>query len=292
MLVYELHESLSRVLGDTIFYDSTQLDRKSMLGENQSARFSVQIRDSYLTRAMRTIQMNIKSAIKDEKQYSDILFRMFPEQMREERLDSLFPTFPYIPVEQKIYHIYSLRMLIYRTDGIRSKVLFPLTPFYTGTNQGYVNVTRDNNVKSDNEHTIYLQDLHYQNYAEVPVVSPAKFAKTCNSRTIGEIGAIATITNYQNIQLQVIDGLEFNFTSLGAIYEYITNNPTFEVRINSNVMYIPVAMDLSELGVEDRIPFDDIYINEIIKLASFFAQVDNQFTPLYQQSQSKQDGNN
>lgn len=256
MTVSELHIALANSLGDYIIYNPSGSSR--LLQLPNGVRYSTALRDSYLTRAMRTIQEKaFKMLVNHTSQdISLILNRVFPIQviLYSTSFGSTVSNISIIlPSNMPDFiHCYGL---LARPTNISPTNPVSLTPYLTGNIRG-LNGTNPNS----NEHVI--SDVSF-----IPIVDFIGGIARRGGNKLNGISNYAYIRN--NKIIDVIIGK-------WSVRSRLINSIAFDL------YYFPVAQDVSTLAPTANVLFEDMYFQDIIRIASLYANADSQQPDAFQ----------
>ena len=105
--------------------------------------------------------------------------------------------------------------------------------------------------------------IGYSNFNNGPIPiplkdNPQKIQGLYNSRSVQEVDAF---------------GIYSENSDVGRIDIY---DPKNEISVNCDVAYLPVPLHPKDQGLNDNLMIDDIYMNQIIKLATLYGKLDSQ----------------
>lgn len=253
MRLYELHMALAGSIGDPVSYIPTGITKDEQF--EGAVRYSAFMRDSYLKRAMSKI-------------YSDVVMALTKHngEVRAERLSTFFPTStkllfgniimgsptPYVMVPD-LFYAYGLML--------RFKYF---APFLRGYMHGSIGPTS-------------TSDMHYIGGINVPIVNSQELASKAGRHTVQSNEPLAHIIGYNQSVPNVGQGTFIHFVSNNFTTEManmIANHGQQSVAYE--LTYLPQAPDTHTLAHDDEVMFEQSYIGEIIRYATYFALVDSE----------------
>lgn len=255
MRLYELHLTLAASIGDPVRYNSSGVTKEDRFVG--AVRYSAFNRDSYLKRAMSKIYADALS----------ILARLSKNE-RANRLSVFFPTStklvfgnvfqgqpsPYILIPD-LYYAYSL-MLKFKY----------FAPFLRGHVHGPVGVTLDS-------------DGHYIGGVNVPIVDSRELYQKQGRHTVQSNEPLAHVIGYNQ-------AVPSGSNPKGTFIQFVSNNfisdmtamivDNGEQAVAYEIAYLATVPDLHSLDTEEYVDFEETYLHEILRYATYFALLDSE----------------